>query len=46
MICCGGDAEVLTAAPSGGAILGPWGSKKTEGSGASGTRAGGGEART
>ena len=46
VICCGGGAEVLTAAPSGGAVLGPWGPEKTEGSGVDGTRAGGGEAGT
>ena len=46
MICCGGGAEVLTAVPSGGAVLGPWGPKRTEGSGADGIGAGGEEART
>ena len=44
VICCGGGAEVLAVAPSGGAVLGPWGSEKTEGSGAEGTGARGGEA--
>ena len=46
VICCGGGAEVLPAAPSVGAVLGPWGPKKTEGSGASGTGAEGGDAGT
>ena len=46
VICCGGGAEVLAAAPSGGEVLGPWGPKKTEGSGADGTGSGGGEAGT
>ena len=46
VICCGGGAEVLIAAPSGGAVLGPWGLEKTKGSGADGTGAGGGEAGT
>ena len=46
VICCGGGAEVLAAAPSGGAVLRPWGPEKTEGSGADGTGAGGGEAGT
>ena len=40
MICCGGGAEVLAAAPSGGAVLGPWGPY----SGADGIGARGGEA--
>ena len=46
VICCGGGAEVLSAAPSEGAVLGPWGFEKTEGSGANCTGAGGGEAGT
>ena len=46
VICCGGGAEVLATTPSGGAILGPWGHEKTEGSGADGTGSGGGEADT
>ena len=46
LICCGGGAEVPTSTPSGGAVLGPWGPKKTEGSGADDTEAGGGEPRT
>ena len=46
VICCGGGAEVLTVASSVGAVLGPWGPEKTEGSGADDTRAGGGEAGT
>ena len=46
VICCGGGAEVLIATPSGGAVLGPWGPEKTEGSGADGTGARGGEAGT
>ena len=46
VICCGGGAEVLAAAPSGGAVLGPWGSEKKEGNGADGTGARGGEAGT
>ena len=46
VICCGGGAEVLTAAPSVGAVLGPWGPKKIEGSGADGIGAGGGEVGT
>ena len=46
VICCGGGAEVLVATLFGGAVLGPWGPEKTEGSGAGGTRAKGGEART
>ena len=38
---------MLAAAPSGGAaVLGPWGPEKTEGSGADGTGAEGGEAGT
>ena len=40
VICCRGGVEVLTAAPSVGAVLGPWGSEKTEGSGAGGGDAG------
>ena len=43
MICCGGGVEVLAAAPYRGAVLGLWGPEKTEGSGADGTRAGGGK---
>ena len=46
MICCGGGAKVLIAAPSVGAVLGPWGFEKTEGSGAGSTGAGGGEVET
>ena len=46
MICYGGGVEVLTATPSEGAVLEPWGPEKTEGSGADGTGAGGGEAGT
>ena len=46
VICYGGGAEVLTAAPSGGVVLGPWGLEKIEDSGADGTGAGGGEAGT
>ena len=46
VICCGGGAEVLVAALSGGAVLGPWGPENTEGSGASGTGAKGREAGT
>ena len=37
---------MLALPPSGGAVLGPWGSKKTEGSGADGIEVGGGEAGT
>ena len=46
MICYGGGAEVLAAALSVGAVLGPWGLEKTEGSGADDIGAGGGEVRT
>ena len=46
MICCGGSAEVLAATSYVGAVLGPWGPEKTEGSGASGSGAEGGEAET
>ena len=46
VICCGGGAEVLAAALSRGAVLGPEGPEKTEGSGVDGSRAGGGEAGT
>ena len=46
VICCEGGVEVLAAAPSGGAVLGPWGPEKTEGSGTDGTGSGGGEAGT
>ena len=46
VICCGGGAEVLTAAPSVGAVLGPWGLEKTEGRGAGSVGARGGEAGT
>ena len=35
---------MLVATPSVGVVLGPWGSKKSEGSGADGTGAKGGEA--
>ena len=45
VICCGGGAEVLTATPSVGAVLGPWGPEKTEGSEAGGIGAEGGDAR-
>ena len=45
VICCGGGAEVLAAAPSVGAVLGAGGPEKTEGSRAGGTRARGGDAR-
>ena len=34
LICCGGDAVVLAAAPSVGAVLGPGGDAGTEGAGA------------
>ena len=37
---------MLAASPSVGAVLGPWGPKKTEGSGAGGTRAEEGDAGT
>ena len=37
VICCRGDAEVLDAATSGGAVLGAWGLEKKEGNRASGT---------
>ena len=37
---------MLVAAPSVGVVLGPWGPKKSEGSGADGTEARGGEAST
>ena len=37
---------MLAAAPSVGVVLGPWGLKKTEGSGADDIGAGGGEADT
>ena len=37
---------MLTAAPSIGVVLGPWGPEKSEGSGANGIGAGGGEAGT
>ena len=46
MIWCGGGAEVLAPTSSGGAVLGPWGPEKTEGSGADDIVAGGGEAGT
>ena len=46
VICCGGGAEVLTVAPSVGAVLGAGGPEKTKGSGAGGTGARGGDART
>ena len=46
VICCRGGAEVLTAAPSVGAVLGAGGLEKTEGSGAGGTGVGGGDAGT
>ena len=41
VICCRGGAEVLTVAPSVGAVQGAGGPEKTEGSGAGGTGAGG-----
>ena len=44
VICYGGGAEVLAAAPSGGVVLGPWGFEKIEGNGVDSTGAGGGEA--
>ena len=44
VICCGGGAEVLVAAPSVGAVMEPWGPKKSEGSGADDIGAKGGEA--
>ena len=37
---------MLTAAPSVGVVLGPWGSEKSEGSGVDGTGSRGGEAGT
>ena len=46
VICCGGGAEVLAAAPFVGAVLGPWGSEKSEGNEADDTAAGRGEAST
>ena len=46
VICYGGGAEVLIAAPSRGAVLGSWGPKKIEGCGADGTGAEGEEVRT
>ena len=46
VICCGGGAEVLAATSSVGAVLGPGGPKKTEGSGAGGTGARGGDVET
>ena len=46
VICCGGGAEVLAAAPSVGAVLGQWGPEKTEGSGAGGAGTGRREAET
>ena len=46
VICCGGGTEVLAAALSIGAVLGPWGPEKTKGSGAGGTGVRGGEAGT
>ena len=46
VIYCGGGARVLAAARSVGVVLGPWGPKKIEGSGAGGAGAGGGEAGT
>ena len=44
--CCGGGAEVLDAATSVGAVLGAGALEKTEGSGADGIGAGGGDAGT
>ena len=41
VIFCGGGAEVLAAAPFVGAVLGPWGLEKTEGSGVGSTEADG-----
>ena len=46
VICFGGGAEVLTATPSVGAVLKPWGLEKTEGSRAGSTGAGGGDSGT
>ena len=46
VICCGGGAEVLAAAPSVGVVLGPGGLEKTEGSRAGGIGAGGGDVGT
>ena len=46
VICSRGGAEALTAAPSVGVVLGPWGPEKTESSGADDTGSGGGEAGT
>ena len=46
VICCGGGAEVLAAAPFVGAVLGAGAPKKTKGSGAGGTGARGGDAGT
>ena len=46
VICCGGGTEVLTTAPSVGAVLGAGGPEKTEGSEAGGTGAEGGDVGT
>ena len=46
MICGGGGTEVLTVAPSVGALLGPWGLEKTDGSEAGRTGAEGEDAGT
>ena len=46
MICCESGTELLAAALSVGAVLGPWGPEKTEGSGVGSAGAGGGEAGT
>ena len=46
VICWGGGAKVLAATPSVGAVLGVGGLEKIEGSGAGGTKAGGGDAGT
>ena len=46
MICCRSGAEVLVAAPFVGAVLGPWGPERSEGSGADDNGVGGGEAGT
>ena len=46
MICCGGGTEVLATTPSVGAVLGPWGLERTEGSGAGGIKVEGEDAGT
>ena len=45
-ICCGGGAEVVDVAASGGAVLGAGDPEKTEGSGSDGIGARGGGADT